>query len=461
MPINTKYKGYDVEKQKSDKVRDFSAGESQVKSKGERYLPRLTGQTTEQYAAYLNRGALVPAVKPTASAVIGAIMRKPPVIESNLTDIEIDIDGNDQNIELFVSESIKELLLSGGVGQLVDWDDDKKKAIVKTYAKESLINYSHDYIVLSQTYTVRNPQDKYDEVVKVEYLELMIDDDGQYIQNVWRENKGGWGIVETVTPTKRGDSMSEFPFVFTTIEGLGIKLSDPLLLSLANVNHNQYTLSTDQRHGLHWSALPTLFVFGELTDSEGERKKIKVGAGSFNHIEDEKARAELLEFSGAGLGSVKEVIDSDISVMASVGAKMLTSDSSGVKAAETARIDASSETATLSTIANAIDLMMSKIFEMMDEWSGTANSKFTINRDFIDVKLDPQALAAYLQTYLSGGMSLNTFLSLLHKGELLPKGITPEDEANRIDQGGNDFEDNEVQEGDFEDNEAQEDDFNG
>jgi len=451
MPVNTKYKGYDEEVKKSEKVRDFFGGEISVKAKGETYLPRLTGQTKSQYGAYLSRGSLVPAVKPTVSAVVGAIMRKAPEVTTSLAGSEESIDGEGQNLELFVSAAIKELLLSGGVGQLVEWDDEENRAIVKTYAKESLINFSHDYIVLSQTYTVRSDKDKFEEEVKIEYLELTFDENGFYIQNIWRQSKTGWGIIETITPTNRGEAMTELPFVFTTVDGLGIKQSDPLLMNLANVNQNQYTLSTDQRHGLHWTALPTLFLFGELRDEDGKKKQIKVGAGSFNHVEDTDARAELIEFTGAGLGAVKDVIDSDIATMASIGAKMLTSDQGGVKAAETARIDASSETATLATIANAMDLMVNELFGIMDEWSGNfaGNSTFAINRDFIDVKVDPQALSAYLQTYLSGGMSLDTFLHLLFKGELLPKGITPEDEANRIDQGGNDFEDNEAQEDDF------------
>jgi hypothetical protein len=64
---------------------------------------------------------------------------------------------------------------------------------------------------------------------------------------------------------------------------------------------------------------------------------------------------------------------------------------------------------------------------------------FEVNRDFIDSNLDPQSLLAYLQVYQSGGMSLNSFLNLLVKGELLPKNITALDEADRIETTGSDF----------------------
>jgi len=444
MPINTKYSGYEIEATKSTRVRDFDAGEIQVKSKGDTYLPMLTGQTKAEYNAYLQRGVLVPAVAPTVSAIIGAIMRKPPVIDTTLKGLVDSVDGTKKNINLFTSEAIRELLLSGGVGQLVEWSSETNSAVIKTYVKESLINYSSDYIVLKQSYTIRDPKDKFKESTKTEYLELTFDDEGYYIQNIWREDGKVWKIFQTFEPNKRGDRLTEIPFVFASIEGLGIKIKDPILLNLSSVNLSQYRLSADQRHGLHWTALPTMFLFGSVEDETGKKKQIKVGAGAFNQIDDTTGRVELLEFTGAGLGAVKLAIDDDIKTMANIGAKMLTSEQGGVKSAETARIEVSSETANLSTIANAIDLMMSELFRIIDEWSDTSNSTYAVNRDFVDIKLDPEALNAYLQAFLSGGMSLDTFLNLLFKGELLPKGITPEDEADRIDQGSAPFKDNSI-----------------
>lgn len=442
MPIDTKYPGYQLAKEKSEMVRDFANGEHAVKSKGDVYLPRLGGQNSDDYNAYKLRGYVVPAVEPTSTAMIGSIMRRPPALETNLININDNIDGNETNLTSFLSAMIRGLLYDGGIGYLIEFDEDLGAPVVKTYRKDNLINFSHNYIVLSQEYVIQSPKDKYEQETKTEYIELMLDDEGYYVQNIWREGLGGskWQIVETVSPDIRGERLTEMPFVFCSEEKVGITNADPILLHLANVNADQYRLSTDQRHGLHWTALPTLFLFGELTDSGGKRKQITIGAGSSNHIEDTEARAELLEFTGAGLSSIKAAIDDDINTMASIGAKMLTGDSGGVKAAETARIDASSETATLSVIANSVDLCMSKILSIMDEWADNGGeSVFAINRDFIDIKLDPAALMALLKTWMSGGMSLDSFLHQLERGELLPKGITAEDEADRIETTGTDF----------------------
>lgn len=436
MPINTKYNGYDEAMVKVARVRDFAEGSDAVKEKGETYLPRLGGQSQEDYDSYKTRGYLIPAVSPTAKAIKGSIMRRPPMFDPVVADYLLDnFTGTGVGVNEFVGDMITELLYAGGIGYLVEFDE---MPFAKPYTRENIINFSEDYIVLSQNYIEQSDKDKYVQETKTEYLELTFDEEGNYIQRIWREGAGG-GKFEVVgdpaMPTNRGEPLKEIPFVYSSVGKVGIVNTDPILLHLTNVNHDQYLLSTDHRHGLHWTALPTLFIFGELTDSNGKKIQLKVGAGSSNHVEDTDARAELLEFTGQGLGSIKSAVDDDISTMASIGAKMMANESGGVKAAETARIDASSETATLSVIANSVDQTMMQLLTIMSEWGGFTNPEFKINRDFIDIKLDPQALLALLQTWQSGGMSLNSFLYQLEKGELLPPKVTAEDEESRIDSG--------------------------
>ena len=437
MPINTRYTGYTEAMKKVGRVRDFAEGSDAVKDKAETYLPRLGGQTNDEYNAYKTRGYLIPAVSPTARAIKGSIMRRPPVFDpTGLDYLNDDIDGNNTGANEFVGNMITELLYAGGVGYLIEFDD---KAVAKTYTRENIINFSADYIILSQTYMVQDKNDKYVQEQLTEYLELTFDESGNYIQNIWR-NKGGDSKFELtedspIMPTNRDAPLKAIPFVYSATGKSGIADADPVLLHLTNVNHDQYLLSTDHRHGLHWTALPTGIVFGDLTDADGNKSKFTVGPGRFNHIEDTEAKVELLEFTGAGLSSIKAAVDDDISTMASIGAKMMTGDSGGVKAAETARIDASSETATLSILANAVDDAMESILEIIAEWSSATAPEFKVNRDFIDIKLDPQALLALLQTWQSGGMSLNSFLYQLEKGELLPPKVSAEDEEGRIDTG--------------------------
>ena len=203
-------------------------------------------------------------------------------------------------------------------------------------------------------------------------------------------------------------------------------------------------ISTDLRWGLHWSALPTLIAFGELEDENGKKVALTVGAGSSNHIGDTEARVELLEFTGAGLSTIKAAVDDLIATMGNIGASMLQDNSKGVKAAETARIEQGGKSATLSTIAQSVENGITSLLTLIAGWYGIAGeTKYELNKDFIDSSITPQELTSYLQAYQSDAISLDTFLNLLFRGELLPKGTTVEDEKLLIEAGTGDFDDEE------------------
>jgi hypothetical protein len=346
-----------------------------------------------------------------------------------------DVDGEGRDIQSVTSECISELLLAGRVGLLVEPKDSR--LTIKLYSRESIINWSSDYIVLQQEFTTYDEKDRFKQIVQQEFIELTISD-GVYTQNVWRKGlRSEYEIVDQIIPTVNGKPLDYIPFVFANALDATDKLTPPVLLPLTDVNLDQYRLSTDLRHGLHWTALPTLFLFGDITDETGARRTIKVGAGSSNHIPDSDARAELLEFTGAGLDAIRRAIDEDRETMASIGARLLSQKSNVQKTAETARIELSGETATLTTVANSIENALNIILDIVVDWlDSTDDVTYQINKDFVDDKLSPQELTAYLQAYTTNAISLETFLSLLKQGEILPDDVTPEDEVMRISEGG-------------------------
>ena len=439
MPVNKPSQSYIESAVHVKRVRDCAAGPDAVKAQGELYLPRLSEQTTEEYNTYKNfRGYLIPVVKPTVIALTGAIMRKPPApdLPAKLQPLLLDSDGMGKDLSLVASQACSELFEAGRYGLLTEVTE--AGPVIRTYLRESIINDTSDFIVLKQQYSEENPKDKFEPIIKTEYLELTLDEGGLYIQNIWRETTGkkGWAIIDTIEPTLNGKRLDKMPFEFINTLDATPKLTPPALLQLSDVNLDQYRLSTDLRHGLHWTALPTMFVFGELLDAKGKAINLSVGAGSVNHLQDTDSSAILLEFTGAGLGAIKETITEDIAVMASVAAKMFQNDVNGVRAAETARIEQSGESATLATIASAVESGIENTLRTIAEWSGAKGKvSYKLNRDFLDINLTPQQLTAYLQMFQSESISLLTYLNLLHRGEILPAGITPEMEAARITDG--------------------------
>jgi len=70
----------------------------------------------------------------------------------------------------------------------------------------------------------------------------------------------------------------------------------------------------------------------------------------------------------------------------------------------------------------------------MAEWMGvTDDITVELNTDFVDVKLTPQEVTALMQTWQSGGVSHETFLWNLQRGEMLPPNISIEDERSRVE----------------------------
>jgi hypothetical protein len=70
----------------------------------------------------------------------------------------------------------------------------------------------------------------------------------------------------------------------------------------------------------------------------------------------------------------------------------------------------------------------------MAEWEGVSGDiEVELNTDFVDTKILPQELTALMGAWQSGAISHETFLHNMKKGEILPVGVTVEDEKDRID----------------------------
>ena len=436
MPVTDTHQGYDKAVEKAGMVEDCYMGSCAIKEAGDKYLPKLSGQKQEEYDAYKERGLFLPVVKPTAVAFLGAIMRKDPVYEvpESMEYLIEDVNGDNTDIELMATHAIKHLLLHGRIGYLVEHDGER--AYFYSYPIESIRNWSEDFVVLQQTYTMRDPKDAFVDIEMDEYLVLRMVD-GVYTQELWREVNGKMDLYDTATPLKRGEPLDYIPFVVANTSELSWYYTNPGLYELSVMNVDNYRLATDLRHGLHYTALPTMFLFGDLEGDDGQKAQISVGAGRANHIPDPSGRAELLEFNGAGLGSISKAISESVVAMAGIGAKMLATNEGGVKAAETARIEASAETASLSTIASTVEQIIGRLFEYAMDWSGVeADFTFELNKDFIDAGMEPQEITALLQAWQGGGISLDTFLYNLQAGEILPKDVDIEEEKERIEEEG-------------------------
>ena len=428
MGIESKHPLYIETENKWTRVRDSFLGSDKIKSQGEVYLPKLSSQDKDQYTSYVMRAMYVNAIKNTVQGLVGAVMRIDPVIKApdRILELTQDITGTGVSLNDFISNMLSEQLLMGRQGILIDRTEDR--AYLSGYTTEQMTNWMDGVIVLKETYVSHDINDVYDMTYEVQYRELMIDEDGKYLVRIWRENTG-WNVWNEIYPTKVGQALDVIPFVALSGNELNLNPTQPPLLSLVDTNLSMYRTSADLEHGRHFTALPTPYVTGIDGDSE-----LKIGSGSAWILPDSSSKAGYLEFTGQGLQALEKAVEEKRGIMASLGASLLQTEKSGVESAEAVRLRQNSETSVLVGAVLSVQEGIAKALSFMAEWEGVSGDiEVELNTDFSDTKISAQDLTALMGAWQSGGISHETFLHNMKKGEVIPNDVSVEDEKGRID----------------------------
>ncbi len=434
MPIETPHPLYTQNVTRWKRCRDAYEGEDAVKDAGTEYLPKIDpSQTGTEYEAYKTRALYYEAVGRTVDGFVGAISRKPHVVElpdaMNVIVKDATLDGT--QLDDLIKKLASEVLVVGRCGLLVDYSDDNARAYLSYYPAESIISWGADSIVIMETVYEPDGKDtfKQETIKQIRQLHVV---DGKYTVTLWREKYevsigGSWAVVSETVPSRRGMSIPSIPWFWLTANGQSEKIEKPTLLGLVNVSFSHYRSSADLEHGRHFTALPTLYITGVSGD-----EPIRVGAGAVIQLSDPSAKVGYAEFSGQGLQSLETALESKQQQMATLGAAVWGA-KKGVEAAETARMRVAGENSLLMSIVGAIESGLQDALALAAEWMGVSGEiVLKINRDFIDQKIDAQTLVGMVQAYQAGAMSLDAFLYCLQQSEMLPPETEIDDEVAKL-----------------------------
>jgi len=428
MGIESTHPHYEKFKAQWQRCRDTYEGEDAVKFRKESYLPKLGKQDDTQYTAYLTRATYYNSMHRTVKGLVGAVLRLEPIIEAPtiMENLFKDITNTGVSLNDFIEGVLTEQLLMGRQGVLIDHDGERP--YLTGYTTEQLTNWLDGRIVLAETYRNSNPNDKYESTYETQYRELVIENN-RFIVYIWREVEGKWVIVDEITPVNKGITFDEIPFVAVSQDGSNLVPETPPLLSLADMNLSHFRTSADLEHGRHFTALPTPYVTGVDEDSE-----LTIGSGTAWILPDVQSKAGYLEFTGQGLKALEVAMEEKRSMMAALGAQLLEGQKNGVEAAETVRLRQNAEASTLVSAVKSVETAVQQALTKMAEWMGVTDSiTVELNTDFVDAKLPAIEMTALMQAWQSGGISHETFLWNLQRGEVLPPEMTIEDERDRID----------------------------
>jgi Domain of unknown function (DUF4055) len=267
------------------KMRDAVAGEDVVKARGETYLPRLTGQDQEAYRGYLLRAMFFGATGRTLQGLLGAVMRKDPVVvlPAATEPLLANVTRSGEDFATFTRLVVNEQLTTGRCGVLVDVGQRGGLPYLRLYPAESILNWHEvlvdgvpvlDFVALAE-FVEPSPLDPEASRVRARIRVLQLDETGSYVQRLIGEDDG----EAVILPTRLGRRLDFLPFQFIGASDNAPRPDKPPLLDLANVNLSHYRSSADLEHGRHFTALPTPYIVGADPD-EDLHDPLMIGSGT-------------------------------------------------------------------------------------------------------------------------------------------------------------------------------------
>jgi hypothetical protein len=415
---------------------------------------------TEKYEAYKQRANFYNAMGRTVEGLSGYIFLKEPFyevpdeVESHMKDITM----TKKSFAQFALKGSQEILITGRTGILIDMAIDPtlaERPYWIAFRAEDITSWRSERrggeevltrVVLHET--AEEPDEK-DEFVTNEieqYRVLSLDEEDIYTQVIYRKKSKStdewipWapeGENPKKVPLRRGAPLNFIPFVIINPISLGVGVEKPPLLDLVNVNLSHYRLSADLMHGLHYTALPTPWIAG-MRGSGPNSGELSIGSGTAWELEKE-GRAGMLEFTGAGLGAIREEMERIEKMMATLGARLLETQPTQAETATAVSMRHAGEHATLQTITDTLEQGLTLALKYHYWWIGTTATvdeiddvTLELNRDFFSKRMDPAELTALLAALQSETISYETFHYNLQQGEIMRPDITVEEEKKAI-----------------------------
>ena len=432
---------------KWQKCRDAIAGEDEIKSKREIYLPKPSGMDDEDYNGYISRAQFFNAGGRTLDGLAGMLNRKPCIVEvpEGMEKYLDNVDGKGHSIQQFIDMVCKDVLTTGWGSILVDMPQSENAVSQADVESQGLYAYMVYYKAEASTkwrwetkgrkqhlkYVILKEPTEVDAVgefnteIKDYWRVLQINENGNYQQTLYDDKLLP---VTEIEPKSKMGTFKEIPFEFLSSNS---EPEEPLLSDLINVNLSHYRKSADYENGLHWTGVPTPYERGwmpeTIHDEEGHevpQKPMKLGGTQFLYFPQGTEQVGYLEFSGSGCSQIAHAMSEDKESMAILGARIIANQKKGVEAAETAKIHNAAENSVLASFANNMSHTFARLLRIYLEWTtGTVipqeDIKVQINTDYDVATMSAQELTALVSLWQSGGIAKSDLFKNLKEGEIL------------------------------------------
>lgn len=384
---------------------------------------------------------------------------------TDLIDQLTDVTLSDTPIEDFAVQVLAEIIGLGRFGILVDMPDDADPKEIRPYwvgyRTEQITNWRETtangdtyptLIVLKEQYEIEinefelKKDDQYRVLQLVPDTRVPATEGGNaYVQRIYRkaseQAKEFTQFGPDIVPVNKGVPLSFIPFQTFGPVTLGLCPDKPPLSEMAETNLHMYRRSADLEHGRHFTGLPQPVVIGLQPPPPGAQAKPLTIGSSEAWTLPLGADAKYLEFTGQGLSALVEGMKEDKEEMAELGSEMFAPepDSATVETATAVKVRHSGKTASLKTIARRLGSGLSNCLQWHAWWLGLTETPdddtilAKVNTVFLDLKMTPDELKAWVLALQAGSVSYPTFYAQLEKGELTRPGVDAEQEKAEID----------------------------
>jgi hypothetical protein len=404
-----------------------------------------------KYLEYVKRALYYNATGRTVKGLAGGIFQKTPSVEVEgpAKDQIQDITLAGQTIEMFALNMTEEYLVTGRYGILIDMASEEAtepRPYWVGYKAEDIINWRFAnlggdkelvFVVLREFVEEVDPNDEF--ITKpVEQYRVLRLIGSIYSQQIYREVPATPGSTEKkwigaapIIPLRRGTPLDFIPFALPWVVG------QPPLLDLVDVNLSHYRGNADLKHGLHFTALPTPWVSGEAA-AQTNAKKLHIGSGTAWAL-GKDGQAGMLEFTGKGLGAIRQDLQDMQKIMATLGARLLEEAPRYTETATAVSMRHSGDYATLRTLGQIVEQQLTWALKVHTWWLGTSNlvtdekSNVELNKIFYDQTLTADELRALLLALQSNSISYKTFYARLSNAGWMREGISDEEELKDIE----------------------------
>ncbi len=404
-----------------------------------------SNKTSQRQIDFIAGAQLFPAVARTINGSVGSVFRKPTVITltPKLKYLEKNTDGSGVGLEQVTQLTTARNIAHGYGGLLTDFADVQggktlsadesekqgRQATINFYDAESIlrvgikkkgsINVIHS-IVLSEDL----PEEStiFEEIVVQQFRVLTFDEDGFYVQYIYRVDDNGKtsNDFDTIEPKDgKGQRLTEIPFDFVGAQSNSWKVDDAPMYPMATLNSKHVEYSAMRNESIRQLA-PTLFAetqegFDAKQFKEDNPHGIRMGAYS-GYFGFKSATIVQPLANDAALSDMNR-LEND---MVQAGALLVTPDSSNIST-ETTAIQKSTETSVLGIIVRNSESAMNNQLIWAARFMNAPEEGNTvaINRDFIDTRLTAQQRTAWANDVMSGNVSrLEYRIQLERSGEI-------------------------------------------